>query len=162
MKKAFTMIELLVVMAIMGILTIITVSQFTTAKIKARDAQRKADLSSVSKALLMYYADYSKFPDGLDLVSGVGFTDVTGYIYMKELPKENTNKTECPYKYLVSADRSQYAVLGCLENKEDKDAWTKGMTPALREINCGMTYRYNFGFVSPNISLDSDAGGCSL
>jgi len=53
----FTLIELLVVISIISILTIISVSQFNTAKIKARDTQRKADIDSVGKALNSYYAD---------------------------------------------------------------------------------------------------------
>jgi len=53
MKKGFTLIELLVVVAIISILTIISVSQFNTAKIKARDTQRKADIDSVAKALIL-------------------------------------------------------------------------------------------------------------
>ena len=61
-NSGFTLIELLVVITIMSILTVITVSQFQSARQKARDVQRKSDLSSVTKALEMYYADYGRFP----------------------------------------------------------------------------------------------------
>lgn len=161
------MIELLVVMAIMGILTIITVSQFGTAQKKARDAQRKTDLSSVSKALLMYYADYNVFPPEtgtepgqIDLLTGASFTDSSGYLYMKVMPKEN-KLTNCPYRYLVSDDQKEYAVLGCLENIEDKDANTKADPGIPRAIDCGGGQIYNYGFVSPNINID-EISNCSL
>jgi len=160
-RRGFTLIELLVVMAIMGILTIITVSQFNTARIKARDSQRKSDLSALSKALLMYYADYNKFPDqignGMDsLTWGDGpFQDATGYVYMKILPKDSVNNATCPYVYLTNDDRNKYALLGCLENVEDQDA---KLTPSQ---TCNGKDGYNFGFISPNISF-SDISGCSL
>ena len=170
MKKAFTMIELLVVMAIMGILTIITVSQFTTAKIKARDAQRKADLSSVSKALLMYYADYSKFPNANagriqlnvneknDVFDWGGeFSDGTGDplgLYMKVLPEED-NQSAYPYCYWTDADGSSYAILGHLENDQDVDGYRKdNPNPVIRNISCNGVGGYNYGFTSPNTSLD--------
>lgn len=172
MKKAFTMIELLVVMAIMGILTIITVSQFTTAKIKAQDAQRKADLSSVSKAILMYYADYSKFPaasagkiqlnvngksDILDWGDEFsdGTTDPMG-LYMKVLPKENT-QTSLPslFPYCYWTDGTSYAILGHLANTQDADGYRKDDPTKVRDIKCNNISGYNYGFTSPNSSLDT-------
>ena len=57
-KFGFTLVELLVVMAIMAILTVVVTSSFKTVQIKARDSRRKNDLSSLSKALTMYYNDF--------------------------------------------------------------------------------------------------------
>lgn len=156
MKRGFTLIELLVVMAIMGILTIITVSQFTTAKTKAGDSQRKADLSSVSKALLMYYADYDRFPATIDLTTGGAFTDGTtdpGGLYMKVMPKEN-NALNKPYCYWVAADSKSFAVLGQLKNTQDIDGFRKDSPTTPRDIRCNGIDGYNFGFTSPNTSMD--------
>jgi len=161
MKKAFTLIELLVVMAIMGILTIITVSQFTTAKTKAGDSQRKADLSSVSKALMMYYADYDRFPATIDLTTGGAFTDGTtdpGGLYMKVMPKEN-NQVDYPYVYATNGT-NKFIILGHLKNTQDSDGYKKG-TSTPRTITCGGRI-YNFGFTSPNISLDEITDCTSL
>jgi len=127
-KSGFTLIELLVVMAIMGILTIITVSQFTLARKRAADSQRKTDLSSVSKALEMYYADYGQYPgptdlDGdkdLNLLWGLEMKDKTGYIYMKVVPKEN-NPLMTPYCYKYSADKKKFGLYTTLENTNDSE-----------------------------------------
>ena len=67
----FTLVELLVVIGIMMVLTTITVSQFTTARLRAADVQRKADLTSLSRALLAYFN--ANFRHSLDYI-GVGMS----------------------------------------------------------------------------------------
>jgi prepilin-type N-terminal cleavage/methylation domain-containing protein len=157
MKKGFTLVELLVVIAIISILTIITVSQFQTAKRKGNDVQRKADLNNVSKSLLMYFADYGKFPaataDG-ELTNGNGvtvnwteeFRDKDGYTYMKVLPQENY-KPDSPYCYKTSPDLKKFALFAQLENTVDKDC--EG-----HAYSCGGVSTYCYGIVSPNTNLD--------
>lgn len=131
-NRGFTLVELLVVVAIMGILTIITVSQFSTARKKARDVSRKSDLNSVSKAVTGYFADYGIFPlddtSSLSINSmwGGEFSD-KGYVYMKTMPKET--QTNWPnYCYVVSTDRKSYAIFAALENTTDADCKTPGYT----------------------------------
>ena len=164
MKRAFTLIELLVVMALLGILTIITVSQFKTAIIKGRDAQRKADLSSLSKALLYYYADYHKFPvssaNGLielesgELEWGEDEFSVTDdgdktYIYMKKLPKENAVNESTIFDYCYVSNETSFQLYGTLENLGDKNI------SVFTNDKCGRD-TYNFGYSSPDITLNED------
>lgn len=54
-KTGFTLIELLIVIAIIGFLASAAMYAVNSARIKARDAQRVADLNQVRKALEMYY-----------------------------------------------------------------------------------------------------------
>ena len=58
----FTLIELLVVIAIIGLLASFSIIAFNSARVKARDAKRKADISQIQKALEMYYNDYGTYP----------------------------------------------------------------------------------------------------
>ncbi|MFA5432192.1 MAG: prepilin-type N-terminal cleavage/methylation domain-containing protein [Candidatus Paceibacterota bacterium] len=53
-KKAFTLIELLVVIAIIGILSGLIVVSMNGATNSANDAKRKANISTISKALMVY------------------------------------------------------------------------------------------------------------
>ncbi|MDD4937700.1 MAG: prepilin-type N-terminal cleavage/methylation domain-containing protein [Candidatus Shapirobacteria bacterium] len=122
-KKGFTLVELLVVISIMGILTVVVSSSFRTIQMKSRDARRKSDLSSISKALNMYYNDVGIFPssDDIDLNSGsefkmnVGGSDV---VYMVQTPNETTNGVK-PYKYMVSGSGKSFKLLTNFENSED-------------------------------------------
>lgn len=61
-KRGFTLIELLVVIAIIGILSSVIVASLTTARQKARDAKRVAEMDSISKALELYYIEANSYP----------------------------------------------------------------------------------------------------
>lgn len=58
-KNGFTIIELIVVIAIIGVLAGITVSSVAGYLAKARDAKRAADMQTLVKAIRLYQADNS-------------------------------------------------------------------------------------------------------
>jgi prepilin-type N-terminal cleavage/methylation domain-containing protein len=174
MKKGFTLIELLVVISIISILTIITVSQFTTAKKKANDVARKGDLNALSKALLMYYADYGYFPDASNSGGNLGkivvtdnsknvlkdwgkeFSDnsATPYVYMKTLPEEKILATTYPFCYVVDATKTKFALFAMLENTGDPQCILNNGVGAYN--HCG--HNYCFSFVSPNAAVSDFTG----
>jgi prepilin-type N-terminal cleavage/methylation domain-containing protein len=55
-KKAFTLLEMLVVIGIIGILVGLGAVSYSTAQKKARDAKRKQDLKAIQNALEQYYS----------------------------------------------------------------------------------------------------------
>lgn len=62
--KGFTLVELLVVMAIISFLTVGSFAGLTFGLRQARDTQRRTLLTSINTALLAYYADYQQYPGG--------------------------------------------------------------------------------------------------
>ncbi len=56
MKKAFTLLEMLVVIGIIAILVALGTVSYSTAQKKARDAKRKGDLSAIQKVLEQCYS----------------------------------------------------------------------------------------------------------
>lgn len=60
--KGFTLIELLVVIAIIGIISAIVLVSLSSARARARDAQRLSDMRQIYTALMMYYNDYGCLP----------------------------------------------------------------------------------------------------
>jgi general secretion pathway protein G len=64
-SPGFTLVELLVVMAILGILVAIAVPQLQQAPIRAKEATLREDLFTFRSCLDQYYADKGHYPDSL-------------------------------------------------------------------------------------------------
>lgn len=83
MKKAFTLVEILIVVVILGILAAIVVPQFTNATQDAQAGNLKTQISTLQNQIELYKARTNDYPDlgtgGWDLL-------ITGD-YIKEAPK---------------------------------------------------------------------------
>ena len=66
MKRSFTLIELLIVVAIIGILAAIAVPNFLNAQLRAKVANAQADMKALSSALEMYRMDNNHYPYWVD------------------------------------------------------------------------------------------------
>ncbi len=65
MKKGFTLVELTVVIAIIGILTAVVLTSTNATHQEARDERRQSDLKEIQIDLAQYYEYYQAYPDGL-------------------------------------------------------------------------------------------------
>jgi type II secretion system protein G len=62
MKKAFTLIELLIVVAIIAILAAIAVPNFLEAQTRSKTSRTKADMRTSATAMEAYYVDNNRYP----------------------------------------------------------------------------------------------------
>jgi general secretion pathway protein G len=115
----FTLIELLVVISIIGILATLVAANLNSARLRARDAERKSDLKNIQTALRLYYNDKGSYPAASVLVWGNSFVSVSGTTtYMQTLPKDPLS-TQI-YKYVLNTtDSDSYTLSACLENTSD-------------------------------------------
>ena len=72
-QKGFTLIELMVVVAIIGILVSMSVPTYRHIIVKAKEAVLKQNLYSLRDAIDQYYADKQKYPDSLDDLVSAGY-----------------------------------------------------------------------------------------
>jgi len=61
-RRGFTLVELLVVISIIGLLSTLAVVSLNSARQKARDAKRIADVKQIQTAMELYYNDKQGYP----------------------------------------------------------------------------------------------------
>lgn len=142
MRKAFTLVELLVVMSILSVLVSIIAGGFRSSQARGRDVQRKSDLKQVSSSLELYYSDYGKYPDP-PLPWGAEFTDGKT-VYFKLMPQDPVSAQS--YFYRTFESNQKFQLFARLENSEDKDLIITSYN------NCGGLC--NFSITSTNTTPD--------
>lgn len=96
-RSGFTLIELLIVVAVIGLLTTISIIVLNSARIRSRDARRVSDIQVIRSALEQHWLENAAYPNqATDLNLGTGNAVVltsngfqavpTGTIYLPKVP----------------------------------------------------------------------------
>lgn len=107
-QVGFTILELLVVVAIIAVLTAIFVATMSDSREKGRDTARKTQLQEVIKAIELYYSDYGFYPDDGTTNNASSELSVIGSQlvssgYLTRLPEDDIYGTAA-YQYCASDD----------------------------------------------------------
>jgi prepilin-type N-terminal cleavage/methylation domain-containing protein len=62
MQKGFSLIEILVVIAIIAILSSVVIASLSSARLRSRDQSRVVGIIELRKAIELYYLDYGRYP----------------------------------------------------------------------------------------------------
>jgi len=111
MKKAFTLIEILVVATIISLLALAGFVSYSQFMKQSRDAKRKADVELIRSAVEMYRSSNDLYPTSIPASAGLlfgtsGLTDGSGNIYMSKIPEDPQENG----LYYYSSDGSTYTV----------------------------------------------------
>ena len=80
MKKGFTLIEILIVMALIGILAAIIIPNYSYSTRRAREAVLKENLFLIRDAINKHYYDKKKYPSSLN--------DLVASKYLNKIPED--------------------------------------------------------------------------
>jgi len=141
----FTLIELVVVTAIIGVLSAISLFAMQNAKKSARDARRKADLAYIASGLELYRADCNQYPSSLPSPgsqlrgSGASSSCSSSNVYISKMPADPFYND--PYRYSLTS--AGYVLCSGLE-----DVTSSATTPNGCPVYCG-TLRCYYSVTSP-------------
>lgn len=145
-NTGMTLIELMIVMALIAILATAIWGNFFTSLTKGRDSRRKQDLDAVSKSLELYYFDNKSYPLPTIIQWGSAFTHTTNssVVYMQKLPADPSAPA---YNYCYESDGTYFKLYANLENTSDPKI--------IPTVTCAPSpgVNYNYGISSPNKSL---------
>ena len=77
-SKGFTLIEVLMVVAVIGILAAVAISQFAAYRARAYDTQMKSDLKNAAVAMESYFANKNSYPTTVAAIVATGFSPTAG------------------------------------------------------------------------------------
>lgn len=156
---AFTLIELLISIAIVIMLTMIAMISWRNHINKARDAQRKADLERISVAFEEYFSDNECYPEST-ILQNCGGTELDPYL--SSIPCDPV--FHVPYCYIPDTDSPtcymNYRILAPLGNRTDpiiEKLFCSGDQNCGYDTECAnyttLDNNYNYGVSSFNIPL---------
>ena len=101
MKKAFTLVEILVVVTIMSLLASIAAVSYSQFVRQSRDARRKTDIEQIRAAIELYRNFNSEYPASLDFggTGTVADPNPGTAVYMSKIPNDPKSPS---YTYFYS------------------------------------------------------------
>jgi prepilin-type N-terminal cleavage/methylation domain-containing protein len=151
--KGFTLMELMIVIAIISFLMILALISVRGQLSKSYDARRKSDLATIKRATEEYFNDHGCYPPAAALaVCGPGI-GVGLQPYLKYIPCDPESKKPYPYEPVNGDPCDGFRLFGILSNKSD---------PVIHSLVCDTTggcgaaagTQYNYG-VSSGVPVSS-------
>lgn len=130
--------ELLLVLAVVGLLSSVALTSLVNARIEARDSKRIIEVADVSRALERFAVDHGFYPATLEAL--------VSQAYLSDVPEDPRLKE--PFTYKITRDGSRYYLGVNLESStapallSDTDATRTGLYGS-DNSGCAREFRYH-------------------
>lgn len=131
-RKAFTLVELMISVAIVGILTGLATVSYSSIRSRARDAQRQNDLNQLKINLTTYFGAQvpSVYPAATTRTVLNNTNDPLAVAlktaYAQKIPLDPLNTGVYVYRYQSFSSNRDYTLFGTLENTNNNKGWGGG------------------------------------
>ena len=171
--KAFTLVEMLIVIVIIGILIAALLPRMQAAQWRARDVARKTALSHMQSAIVTYQGDHGKWPKQDEVTDWTGIKAIEKELiqaWMTEVPSDPLNGTTFTW---IGSDGNEISDFGYVVAKRNsvRSGWFALMAKTevawwSNWVVCGPTDAITWGTdlreVHPCSNVvESDDGSCS-
>lgn len=125
-NKGFTLVELLITLAIIGILSSIIMVSLQGQRLRARDAKRRMDFDALKKSLELYYTSNNHYPDHgshicieADATFQSELEDYISYIPEDPIYPQNRMGTSSCYYYMSINSGRDFKIRAIFESTEE-------------------------------------------
>jgi len=130
-KRGFTLMELMIVVAVLAILAAILIPNFRGITADAKNSTAKADLRNLKTAVILYQNKYNVLPDDSSVDKFEECLQNYSPRVVDRVPTDPWSSTGAKYQYDVAADNQTYAIWSVGANG------TTDVTVGNDEINFG-------------------------
>ena len=121
-KKVYTLLELMIVVAIVGILVSLAIPSFQQSAIKAKETALKQNLFTMRAVLDQYYADRGEYPENLEALVEAK--------YLRAIPVDPLTKSSTTWTAIYEEqEEGEDSPAGIYDIKSGSDEVARDGTP---------------------------------
>ena len=112
-ETGYTLLELMIVVAIAGILVTLAVPSFQRSAVKAREATLRQNLATIRTVLDQHYADQGIYPQSLEALVEAG--------YLRQIPNDPFTKTADSWQLIFEETTEEETESGIFDIKSGSE-----------------------------------------